>query len=157
VLLALVCALFVGGFMIFAKPYFARYGALRMTTLAIVISAVGLWVGVGLLFGRWVDFTTIGAMPSGQVAALLTIGFFNTTITQWFWLGGLAAAPDITRAAYLFFLKPVIAALLALWILQHPVSSMEWLAIAVICGAVAFEALWPRLADRLGFNTAREA
>jgi drug/metabolite transporter (DMT)-like permease len=157
VLLALVCALFVGGFMIFAKPYFARYGALRMTTLAIVISALGLWVGVGVLFGRWVDFTAIGAMPSGQVAALLTIGFFNTTITQWFWLGGLAAAPDITRAAYLFFLKPVIAALLALWILQQPVSPMEWLAIVIICGAVAFEALWPRLADRLGWNAASEA
>jgi len=147
--LSLVCALFVGGFMIFAKPYFTRYGALRMTTLAILISAIGLWLGVGLLFGRWVDFTTLATMPAGQVAALLTIGFFNTTITQWFWLGGLAAAPDITRAAYLFFLKPVIAAVLALSFLAQPVSPMEWLAIAVICGAVAFEALWPRLARRI--------
>jgi len=157
VLLALVCALFVGGFMIFAKPYFARYGALRMTTLAIVISAIGLWAGVGLFFGRWVDFTTMGSMPDGQIAALLTIGVFNTTITQWFWLGGLAAAPDITRAAYLFFLKPVIAAVLALWFLQQGVSSMEWLAIVIICGAVAFEALWPRLAQRFGQNVRTDA
>lgn len=148
VLMALACALFVGGFMIFAKPYFARYGALRMTTLAIVFSAVGLWLGVGLLFGLWVDFSELLHMPGGQVAALLTIGFFNTTITQWFWLGGLAAAPDITRAAYLFFLKPVIAAVLALWILQQPVSTMQWLAIVIICGAVVFEALWPHLAAR---------
>ncbi len=150
VFLALVCALFVGGFMIFAKPYFARYGALRMTTIAIVITAVGLWFGVGLFFGRWVDFTTMATMPAGQITALVTIGFFNTTITQWFWLGGLAAAPDITRAAYLFFLKPVIAAVLALWILQQAVTPMEWLAIVIICGAVAFEALWPRLAGRFG-------
>ena len=148
VLMALACAFFVGGFMILAKPYFGRYGALRMTTLAIVFSAIGLWVGVGLLFGQWVDFTALLHMPAGQVTALLTIGFFNTTITQWFWLGGLAAAPDITRAAYLFFLKPVIAALLALWILQQQVSTMQWLAIVIICGAVAFEALWPRLAAR---------
>jgi hypothetical protein len=70
---------------------------------------------------------------------------------------GLAAAPDITRAAYLFFLKPVIAAVLALWILQQPVSPMEWLAIVIICGAVAFEVLWPRLAERLGRDAAREA
>jgi drug/metabolite transporter (DMT)-like permease len=42
----------------------------------------------------------------------------------------------------------VIAAVLALWILQQPVSTMQWLAVVIICGAVAFEALWPRLAAR---------
>ncbi|MEO1092920.1 MAG: DMT family transporter, partial [Pseudomonadota bacterium] len=43
--MALGCAFFGGAFMILAKPYFAKYGALRMTTLAITIAGIGLYVG----------------------------------------------------------------------------------------------------------------
>ena len=139
--LALMCAFFGGGFMILAKPYFAKYGALRMTTLAITIASIGLYLGVGLLFGLWVDFTSLFERPAAQVGALVTIGLYNTTLTQWLWLGGLAAAPDITRASYLFFLKPVIAAVLALLFLAQSPSAVEWLAILIICGAVAAEAI----------------
>jgi len=153
-LMTLGCALFGGGFMILARPYFQKYGALRMTTLSISIAAVALWLGVGLLFGRFVDFTGLFARAPGEAAALLTIGLYNTTLTQWLWLGGLAAAPDITRAGYLFFLKPVIAALLALVVLGQPVSGVDWLAIVVICGAVAVEALWPRIRAAFGPQTA---
>ena len=49
---------------------------------------------------------------------------------------------------YLFFLKPVIAAVLALFILGQPVTVLQWLAILVICGAVLLEAVWDRLFDR---------
>lgn len=145
ILMALGCAFFGGAFMVFAKPYFTKYGAMRMTTLSITIAAIALYVGVGMLFGIWVDFTTVFDRPAGQAAAILAIGLYNTTLTQWLWLGGLAAAPDITRAGYLFFLKPVIAALLALVILGQPVTWVDWLAIVVICGAVAVEASWDRL------------
>ncbi|MEO1204466.1 MAG: EamA family transporter, partial [Pseudomonadota bacterium] len=102
----------------------------------------------GIVFGVWTDFTTLFARPTGEVAALLIIGFYNTTLTQWLWLGGLAAAPDITRASYLFFLKPVIAALLALAFLAENPTVTEWIAILVICGAVAAEALVNELQHR---------
>ena len=57
---------------------------------------------------------TLFNRPPAQAASLLTIAIWNTTITQFLWIGGLAAVPDITRGSYLFFLKPVIAALLAI-------------------------------------------
>jgi hypothetical protein len=41
-----------------------------------------------------------------------------------------------------------IATLLTFWILQQEVSPMEWLAMLLICRAVAFEALWPRPTER---------
>ncbi len=50
----------------------------------------------------------------------------------------------MTRGSYLFFLKPVIAAFLALVFLGQDLSLYQALAIAAICGAVAFEALWGR-------------
>ena len=40
---------------------------------------------------------------------------------------------------YLFFLKPVIAALLALVILGNQISGMQVIAIIVVCGCVAGE------------------
>ncbi|MDP6123657.1 MAG: hypothetical protein QF728_07160, partial [Arenicellales bacterium] len=61
------------------------------------------------------------------------------------WIGGLAAVPDITRGSYLFFLKPVIAAALAIVILSQPMTHLQATAIVVICGAVLIEALWSQI------------
>jgi threonine/homoserine efflux transporter RhtA len=70
------------------------------------------------------------------------LAFWNTTITQFLWIGGLAAAPDITRGSYLFFLKPVIAACLAVVFLSQGLTAWQVLAIIVICTSVAVEASW---------------
>ena len=82
------------------------------------------------------------AAPDGYT---MVLGIWNTTITQILWFGGLAAVPDITRGSYLFFLKPVIAAALALIILAQPISLMQMLAILIICGAVLIELAWPQI------------
>ena len=144
-----ICSSFlIGGFVVLAKPYIGRYGALPITTLSMAIAGLGLWLLVGVAWGVWVHPLALFDRPRGEWAALLTIGLYNTTLTQWLLLGGLAAVPDITRGMYLFFLKPVIAACLAIWILAQPVTWLQWLAIAVICGAVALEAAWPRVFGR---------
>lgn len=141
-----ICSSFlIGGFMVVAKPYVGKYGALRITTLSTALSGIGLWLIVGIAWGNWVDPTSLFDRPTGQWLSLLAIGLLNTTLTQWLWIGGLAAAPDLTRGMYLFFLKPVIAAVLALFILGQPVTALQWLAILVICGAVVLEALWDRI------------
>ena len=59
-------------------------------------------------------------------------------------IGGLAAVPDITRGSYLFFLKPVIAAVLAVAFLSQQLTGWQIVAILVICSSVAVEALWAR-------------
>ena len=141
-----ICSSFlIGGFMVVAKPYIGKYGALRITTLSTALSGIGLWLIVGFFWGLWVNPTSLFDRPTGQWLSLLAIGLLNTTLTQWLWLGGLAAAPDLTRGMYLFFLKPVIAAVLALLILGQPVTGLQWLAILVICGAVVLEAFWERI------------
>ena len=43
---------------------------------------------------------------------------------------------------YLFFLKPVMAAFLAMVFLGQDLSLYEALAIALICGGIALEMLW---------------
>lgn len=145
VLMALACAIFVGGYMVAMKPVIARYGALRMTSLTMFIGGVGLWLLVGIAWGDWVNPATLFDRPADEWSAILALVLFNTVITQFFWIGGLAAVPDITRGSYLFFLKPVIAALLTWYFLSQPITGFQLGAMLIICLAVFIEPLWVRL------------
>lgn len=145
VVLTLICALLAAIYMVLVKPLFAQYGAVRMTTYSFGLGFFALWPTVGLVWGIWVDPTTLFDREPAQWTAVLTLGIWNTTIAMALWLGGLAAAPDIGRANYLFFLKPVIAAGLALAFLDQPVTAIQFLAILVICGCVAVEVFWDQI------------
>ncbi len=101
-----------------------------------------------MFFDVWVSPARLGSMSGTALVALLVIAIWNTTITQFLWIGGLSAVPDITRGSYIFFLKPVIAALLAVLILKQTLTTTQIFAIAIITGSVAFEVLIPRLKKR---------
>lgn len=145
IVFAILCAAFMSGYLVLIKPYIAEYGALRITAITLFLGGAVLWLGVGVLFGRWVDFTDIGTLTPVAVVSIIVLALYNTTLTQWLWIGGLAAVPDITRGMYLFFLKPVLAALLAVVFLGAELTIWQVLAIVVICGAVALEASWDRI------------
>jgi len=140
VIMALGCAAVVAAYTVMVRPIISRYGALRITAITMLMGSVGLWIVVGLFWKIWVNPVTLFSRTPGQIASLLTLAFWNTTITQFLWIGGLAAVPDITRGSYLFFLKPVIAAGLAVAFLSQSLTAWQFLAIIVICASVAVEA-----------------
>ncbi len=140
ILMAIGCAATVAVYMVMVRPVIVEYGALRITAITMAIGAVGLWIVVGLFWQIWVNPLTLFDRPPQQLASLLTLALWNTTIAQFFWIGGLAAVPDITRGSYLFFLKPVIAALLAIFFLNQTITTWQTLAITVICLSVLVEA-----------------
>ncbi len=146
VIMAMGCAAVVAAYTVMVRPIIGRYGALRITAITMLMGAVGLWFVVGLFWQIWVNPATLFARTAGEAASLLTLAFWNTTIAQFLWIGGLAAVPDITRGSYLFFLKPVIAACLAVIFLGQGLTAWQLLAIAVICASVAVEASWGRIA-----------
>lgn len=152
IFLVLVCAALGSAYAVMIKPIVGRHGALRVTAVSLMIGGVGLWLLVGAAFGAWVDPTTMFARAASEATLgvnpgwwLLVLGLWNTTITQVCWFGGLSAAPDITRASYLFFLKPVIAALLAVAVLGDFPTALQLLAILVVTGSVLVEMFWPRI------------
>ncbi len=144
ILLGMLCAALVAYYAVKVKPIVGRYGALRVTALSMMIGGIGLWLGVGTGFALWVDPSTLFERPALAWGSILTLAIWNTTITQFCWIGGLAAAPDMTRASYLFFLKPVIAAGLAMAILSQEVSLLQVFAIVVVTGSVLVELFWTR-------------
>ena len=142
IVMAMGCSAVVAAYTVMVRPIIGRYGALRITAITMLMGAVGLWIVVGLFWKIWVNPATLFDREPSQYGALLTLACWNTTITQFLWIGGLAAVPDITRGSYLFFLKPVIAACLAVVFLSQSLTAWQILAIIVICASVAVEASW---------------
>lgn len=138
------CAAVIAAYTVMVRPVIVRYGALRITAITLFLGAVGLWFVVGLFWNIWVNPATLFDRPPGQSSALITLALWNTTITQFLWIGGLAAVPDITRGSYLFFLKPVIAACLAVIFLSQQLTTWQILAIVVICSSVLVEVVLAR-------------
>lgn len=141
VLMALGCAAAVAAYSVAIRPLITQFGALRITAITMSIGALGLWLVVGLVWQIWVNPFSLFNRDVGQLTALLTLAVWNTTITQFFWIGGLAAVPDITRGSYLFFFKPVIATILAILFLNQSITVWQTMAIGVICVSVLFEAV----------------
>ena len=144
IMLAISCACAVATFSVLARPIVAIYGALRIAAITMMLGGIGLWLVVGIVFDVWAQPARLSELPGNGLWALLVIAFWNTTITQFLWIGGLAAVPDITRGSYLFFLKPVIAALLAVALLEQNITPVQMLAIAVVCASVLGEVLLGR-------------
>lgn len=149
VLLALICAIVGSVYLVLIRPVINQYGAIRITTLSFVFGAVALWITVGFAWDIWVDPTTLFERPSQAYLSILTLGIWNTCIGFILWLWGLSAAPDIGRANYLFFLKPVIAAALAFFILNTNISAFQLLAILMICGCVLVEVFYDQISGWL--------
>jgi drug/metabolite transporter (DMT)-like permease len=131
----------MSGYLVLIKPLIKEFGALRITAITLFLGGFILWIGVGLLFGRWVAFWDFSDLAFTVMVGIIVIILYNTTLTQWLWIGGLAAVPDITRGSYLFFLKPVVAAFLSVTFLGISLSIWQVFAILIICSAVVTEAL----------------
>lgn len=144
VLMVAGCAAVIAAYTVMVRPIIAVYGALRITAITLFLGASGLWLVVGGVWQTWVNPLTLFDRPMDQAFALITLALWNTTITQFLWIGGLAAVPDITRGSYLFFLKPVIAVFLAIVFLGQHLTAWQTLAIVVICTSVFVEPLWSK-------------
>ena len=154
--LAIFCAAAGSAYSVLVKPIITKHGALPTTAISLAIGAVGLWFAVGSFWGIWVNPITLFARSGSEATAfvnpgwwILVLALWNTTITQILWFGGLAAAPDITRASYLFFLKPVIAALLAILFLSDSPTLLQGVAILLVTGCVLVELFWAKISTRL--------
>lgn len=144
-LLAVACAAMASFYAVMVKPVMARHGSLRIVALTMMIGGIGLWLLVGAAWGVWVNPLALGERAPLAMGSLLVLALWNTTVTQLMWIGGLSAAPDITRASYLFFLKPVIATALAVFFLGNLPSQLQVAAIIVVTASVFVEMFWSRL------------
>lgn len=141
-LMALICAVIGGVYIVLAKPLIQVYGPVRMTAYTFALGFFFLYAVVGIAWGVWVNPFSLFDKEPAQIGGILTIGIWNTAMAMTLWLAGMSFAPDPQRANYLFFLKPVIAAVLAVFILGDALTWMQGLAIFAICSCVALEYVW---------------
>lgn len=148
VLLAVVCAGLGSFYAVLVKPVMTRHGGLRIIALTMMLGGVGLWLLVGVAWGVWVNPLTLPDRPAVAAWSIVALAFWCTMVAQFMWIGGLSAAPDMTRASYLFFLKPVIAATLAILILGDWPSILQVAAIILVTACVGVEMFWTSLRPR---------
>ena len=157
VLLALMCACTASFYLVLVRPVISEYGAIRITALTFILGGIALWITVGIAWGIWVDPMTLFERPGVAYGSILTLGIWNTCIAMILWLWGLASVPDLSRANYLFFLKPVIAAVLAFFIMGNKITAFQLLAILMVCGCVLVEVFYDQISSKLGFLRMQES
>lgn len=155
VMMALGSAVAGASYTVMIKPVIVKWGAMRVTTLVFVIGFFALWPLVAIMFGVQVNPASLFDRETQAWASILTLGFWNTTIAMVIFFWGLSTAPDQARANYIFFLKPVIAAFLGLYILKQPVTTPQMLAIVVITVCVLVEVFWEQLRGIFQRNAVR--
>jgi len=127
---------------VFLKSIIELYGALRTISITLLIGGFGLWFLMGLLGGKWLTLAVINDWSTSQLSAVVILGLWNTAITQFLWVGGLSAVPDISKGSYLFYLKPVIATGLAVMFLKQSVDLVTMVSVILISGSVFWEILF---------------
>ena len=152
--MAFGCAVTGAFYLVLVRPAVIAHGAVRMTAYTFVLGFFVLYLIVGFAWGLWIDPLTLFDKRPEQIAGIFTIGIWNTTIAMILWLAGLSFAPDLVRANYMFFLKPVIAAFLAIAIIGDSLSLMQGMAIFAILFCVGMEYVWT---DRAAKAAARRA
>jgi len=148
VLMALGCALLGASYTVLVRPVIVKWGAIRITALVFILGAFLLWPLVAVFFGVVVNPFALFEREPQAWASILTLGFWNTTIAMVIFFWGLSVAPDQARANYIFFLKPVIAAFLGLYILHQPITTPQLLAIIVITVCVLLEVFYDQIFRR---------
>ena len=149
IVMALCCAIVGAIYLVLVRPLIQVYGAVRMTALTFIIGAFALWITVRLAWEISVNPLTLFERTPHAYWSILALGIWNTCIGFILWLWGISNAPDISRANYLFFLKPVIAALLAWIILSNAISSLQILAIIMVTGFVTLEIFYETIKQKL--------
>lgn len=149
VFMALMCATTASFYLVLVRPLISQYGSIRITTLTFVLGAIALWGTVGMAWDVWVNPFDLFERPPQAYGSILALGVWNTCIAFILWLWGLSAVPEMSRANYLFFLKPVIAAILASFILNNTITVLQLMAILMVCGCVLVEIFYDRISKRL--------
>ena len=149
IVMALCCAIVGAIYLVLVRPLIQVYGAVRMTALTFIIGAFALWITVRLAWEISVNPLTLFERTPQAYWSILTLGIWNTCIGFILWLWGISNAPDVSRANYIFFLKPVIAALLAWIILSNTISSLQILAIIMVTGFVTLEIFYETIKQKL--------
>lgn len=154
VLMALACAILGAFYLVLVRPYIQQYGAIRMTTYTFVLGFFALWTVVGLVWGNWVNPLTLMDRPPVESGSMIALGIWNTCIGFLLWFWGLSNVPDVARGNYLFFLKPVIALVLAYFLLAEHITGTQLAAIFAITIFVAAEIFYEQIKSWFGRRAA---
>lgn len=111
---------------VMSKKYVLRYGNMAATGLSFIFGSLILIV-ISLLAGFDLSFS----LNKENIYMLLYLGIFVTGLAYLLFFEGLKKIP-VANGSMMFFLKPIIASLLAFFILKEGLNSTDYVGMALI-------------------------
>lgn len=128
----IVAALSYSAYYLFGRRYLPRYGVVRTLAYSLVagtvVVAAAAW-GVG-------EAPRLASLPRAAWPLLLLLSFGTTLLANSLYYWGLSRL-EAGRAAVVATVEPVVAALLALVVLDQRLTLVGWMGVAVVVAGVA--------------------
>jgi drug/metabolite transporter (DMT)-like permease len=123
---------------VLSRKHIERLGGLTINSLSFIMGAMMELVLLFVFREPIISNITLDTLPLLAYVSLVVTGFGYFCFMRAIKTGGAA------NASYAFFVKPIIAMLLAAWILSEPITWNIVLGIALIVGGFLFSAYQPK-------------
>ncbi len=135
IILALVAAMTFGLYTVLTKKTVMRYGNLLTNSVSFLLGAVMLFI-VNALIGKPVFFVLTWELFLG----IAYLGVFITGIAYLLYFEGMKGL-TAAKASQYFFLKPVLASLLAYLFLSETLSMVQLIGMGFVIVSLSFKAI----------------
>ncbi len=142
-LLVLVCSLFVALHILGLDRFTAGYDARALTFVQIATMAV--FGCIGSLIFEPVSWPR--EWPTSLISAFLITAILATAYAFWA-MTRYQRLTTPTRAALIYTLEPVWAAIFSVWLLNEELTSMAWAGGGLIVAGMVFAEAWPMLSRK---------
>ncbi len=142
-MLVLICSLFVALHILGLDRFTEGYDARALTFVQIATMAVLCCLG-SLIFE---PVSWPRAWPTSLVSAFLITALLATAYAFWA-MTRFQRLTTPTRAALIYTLEPVWAAIFSVWLLGEKLTSMAWAGGCLIVGGMLFAEAWPLLSRK---------
>lgn len=142
-ILVLICSLFVALHILGLDRFTAGYDARALTFVQIATMAVFGCIG-SLIFE---PISWPRAWPTSLISAFLITAILATAYAFWA-MTKYQRLTTPTRAALIYTLEPVWAAMFSVWLLNEELTSMAWAGGGLIVAGMVFAEAWPMLSRK---------
>ncbi len=142
-ILVLICSLFVALHILGLDRFTAGYDARALTFVQIATMAVLGFIG-SLIFD---PISWPREWPTSLISAFLITAILATAYAFWA-MTRYQRLTTPTRAALIYTLEPVWAAIFSVWLLNEELTSMAWTGGFLIVAGMVFAEAWPMLSRK---------
>lgn len=129
----MVASVSFGLYTVISKRYVKQYGNFVFNSISFLIGSICLTI-ISFILGAEMDFE----LNTGNILVLLYMGIFVSGLAYFFFFEGLRRMP-VVNGSMMFFLKPVIATILAVIFLNEVINLFQIIGVLIVLIGINIE------------------